>query len=82
MSVKVSQLLLFANGQFAAFDEGGKQIPEIAAKTAIELVAEYHGHGGFDFNGCEFSTQRPDGEGLKGKIELLLDGYSENWNQG
>ena len=48
----------------------------------MKSKAEYHGHCGFDFNGCEFSTQRPDGEGLKGKIELLLDGYSENWNQG
>ena len=79
MSVKVKSALLFASGLYVAFDDDGNPIPEIQAKSAMELLAEYYGSFGFDFDGCEFQTQRPNGEGGKGKITLDMDGYRETW---
>lgn len=52
--MKVKTVLLFANGNIAAFNEKDEQIPELQIRSAIQLFAEYAVQAGFEVDGCEF----------------------------
>lgn len=49
---KVSSILIFANGNVAAFGPDGEQIARIQRKTIVDLVVECAVEAGFDIDGC------------------------------
>jgi hypothetical protein len=61
----VKTMMLFANGNIAAFDDKGNQIPELQEKSAIELWAEFAKRIGYKVEGCECRMQEPSGRGLQ-----------------
>lgn len=63
MASRVKTMMLFANGNIAAFDENDNQITELQCKTAIELWAESATQLGYDVEGCQCRTQLPGGAG-------------------
>ena len=65
MSGRVKTMMLFANGNIAAFDENDNQITELQCKSAIELWTEFATQLGYDIEGCECRTQSPNGIGQK-----------------
>ena len=77
---RIASIMLFANGQIAAFDENDQQIPEMQMRSAIELWAEYASASGFDVIGCKFSTQQPGGPGATGTVVECFDGFDERWD--
>ena len=75
--VRVKIMMLFANGSIAAFDENDEQITALQMRSAIELWAEYAAGSGFDVDRCEFRTQAPGGDGIRGHIVADFDGFLE-----
>ena len=63
MASRVKTMMLFANGNIAAFDEHDNQITELQCKTAMELWTEFATRLGYDIEGCECRTQLPGGIG-------------------
>ena len=49
---KVSSILIFPNGNVAAFGPDGEQIVEIQRKTIVDLLVETAVEAGFDIDGC------------------------------
>lgn len=64
---KVKTVLLFANGNIAAFNENEKQIPLLQMRSAIELFTEYASQVGFEVDGCEFRVGTGSGT-IRGEI--------------
>lgn len=77
---RIASMMLFANGQIAAFDEHEQPIPEMQMRSAIELWAEYASASGFDVAGCKFRTQQPGGAGATGSVIECFDGFDELWD--
>lgn len=76
---KPTTLMLFSSGQYACFDQHGKQIVELQRRTAIELWAECAAELGYDPEGCEVRTQLPGGDGPRCEIAGELGEYWERW---
>ena len=53
LTKKVKTVLLFHNGNIAAFDENDNQIPELQKHSAIDLFTAYAVSKGYDVEGCE-----------------------------
>lgn len=49
-SIKVKKLMLCANGNIVAFDNKGKQIPDIQIHTWPELIYSYFSPDKYDFS--------------------------------
>ncbi len=79
--MKVKEVMLFANGQIAAFDESNQQIELLQQRNAIELFAEYAKGCGYEIDGCRFSTQIPAGSGCPGTIIEHRDCFSLTWDK-
>jgi hypothetical protein len=77
---RIAEMMLYANGNIAAFDECDQQILEMQLHSAIELFAEYAAGSGFDVAGCKFRTQLPGGEGATGTIVETFDGFGQEWD--
>lgn len=50
--IRVKSILIFPNGNVAAFGDDGEQIAEIQRKTIVHLVVETAIEAGFDLEGC------------------------------
>ena len=73
-SSRVKTMILFANGNIAAFDENDQQIGELQCKSAIQLWAEFATKLGYDVEGCECRMQASGGPGL----QVVLDAVGVN----
>jgi hypothetical protein len=59
---KITSMMMFHNGSFAAFDENGKQVPEMQALTAVDLWIDRAVQAGFDVKGCKVDVGCLSGE--------------------
>ncbi len=73
-SSRVKTMILFANGNIAAFDEKGEQIGQLQQKSAIQLWAEFATRLGYEVEGCECRMQASGGPGL----QVVLDAAGVN----
>jgi len=55
--IKVKQLMLFANGNIAAFDSKGKQIFDIQRRTWLEVISRFFGLDKYDFKDAKTLLQ-------------------------
>ena len=62
---RVTTLILFRHGEFAAFDSDDKQIPQLQTKSAIELWCDQAEANGYDVDRCHVHLLN----GISGVIE-------------
>lgn len=72
---KATRLLIFRNGNVAAFGADGRQIPELQLLSVAELWGRYADLLGYDVDGCEVQTQ---GDGGKCVLSVGVDGVSQD----
>jgi len=72
MASKVRKMILFPNGNIAAFDENDEQIPASQRKSAIVLWAQHATELGFDVDGCEC---------VAGKWRCVIDLDGSGWRE-
>ena len=75
--LRVKTMILFANGDIAAFDESNSQIGGLQQKTATQLWAEHATRLGYDVEGCECRMQAPGGPGM----QVVLDMVDGQWKE-
>ena len=73
---KIKSMIMFPNGDFAAINQHSEQVPEMQARGALELWAEYAAASGFDVDGCKFTTHR--GTGV---LKKSFDGFDVVWDE-
>lgn len=68
---RVTEILVFPNGNIAAFDDVGQQIPELQRKSVGMLIAAEAVRLGYDYAGCKMKMGR-------GEVEMFeYNGYRE-----
>lgn len=72
---KVVNMLLFTNGNIAAFDQEGRQIGELQA-NAVDVWSEWAKGRGYDIDGCKFATSSISGHPIEGVV-VVNPGSSE-----
>ena len=75
---RVKDMILFANGMIAAFDEDGEQIPELQG-NAVQLWAELAVSKGYSVNSCYFATQGIHTTHTSGNIEFIDGEVKLKW---
>ena len=67
--VTVSGIIIFSNGDIAAFDSGGHQIPELQKSSIVDLLKKHASAMGYSLDGCKISSD------FKGWIvpEVVID---------
>lgn len=71
--MKVTEVLIFPNGNIAAFDEHGQQIPDMQHKSVSQLIAEQANRLGYSVDGCKVCM----GRGVT--TMMMYSGYREIW---
>lgn len=51
--VRVKTMIIFTNGNIAAFDEHDNQIAELQRRSLIQVWADFAARQGYDVDGCE-----------------------------
>ena len=64
---KVARLLIFRNGNVAAFGPDERQIPELQLQSVAELWGRFADLLGYDVHGCEVFIK-----GIDDRIELSV----------
>lgn len=50
--IRVASIMIFPNGNVAAFGADGEQIVEIQRKSIVDLIVECAVEAGYDIDGC------------------------------
>ena len=67
---KVSCVLFYPSGKIAALSDGGVLIPQLQAKTIVELWADFATSQGYDLSGCQFKITSPLPPATSGAIAV------------
>jgi sulfur relay (sulfurtransferase) complex TusBCD TusD component (DsrE family) len=66
---KIKRMFLYSNGNIAAIDTQGRQVPDLQYKTAIQLWAEFATKLGYDVEGCSCNVRMANGYETNLKLE-------------